>query len=302
MSDFDPDDNRPSLEPEPVSIGDPDAYPLLGLPAGERADGGVAGSLRQQLELHRAARPKSIVERLALPAAAVLTAAALTAVVLSALMPASSWAGWVTLCALCVGLALMFSASKAARRLIQRDPTTQRLSAQIRREEQVAKRLQEFTVDGWQILADRLLPHTGHRIPFLLVGPAGVVLVNVIPTDHPLALFNDVLYAREHDLTRWLATRRWEHTRVISEVGALGEPEIVTWNLVVHVPRVDPFKKKIPTWITGVDRVAICDVDGIDHYIHDFAQAIPREYAAMLASKIEATFPPAAAKTTNDGT
>lgn len=61
------------------------------------------------------------------------------------------------------------------------------LRTQIRRERMLARELEGLTALGWRVLHDRFLPGGHHRVPHLVVGPAGVFVVTPLPAG-PLQL------------------------------------------------------------------------------------------------------------------
>lgn len=79
-------------------------------------------------------------------------------------------------------------------------------------ERRVGRQLQvALAGSSWVLLHDRLLPHTGHRVPFLAVGPSGVAVVAVLPAGPYLILDPYGLRAGDDELVAgWLPTRMWE--------------------------------------------------------------------------------------------
>ncbi|MCA0252615.1 MAG: hypothetical protein LCH76_10075 [Actinobacteria bacterium] len=66
----------------------------------------------------------------------------------------------------------------------------------------------------WRMLYDRVLPGTEHRVPFILVGPAGVVVLSILPSGPYGLIEGGGVTAGDGDLNAWVATRRWEVTQL----------------------------------------------------------------------------------------
>lgn len=79
-------------------------------------------------------------------------------------------------------------------------------------------RLEQRTADQltmpprWRLLHDRVLPGTEHRVPFVLVGPAGVLIATIMPAGPYGLIDGGGVTAGDGDLNVWVTTRRWEVT------------------------------------------------------------------------------------------
>lgn len=177
------------------------------------------------------------------------------------------------------------------------DATSGRLRRKIRAELKASQVLAELVGEGWSILPDRLLPATGHRVPFLLVGPAGVAVISIIEDRKPLYFHEGDLYSGYHNLSLWISTREWEMARTIQGLDDLGAGDVPVWLLALHDPDSNLLRPKIPTPVGSVGSyLSIRDVDQASIWVRDHASALSREYVAMLGGNVAAAFPPAAAK------
>lgn len=289
-----PDPDAPNLRH--VDPTDGDAYAIVGAPSSPRANHGPAGSLRQQLARHQALTPRTWTSIAIVPY--MLTVLLLTgASMVLALTVSLIWFYIGALIAL-VGYGPLGWLKMTGRDVIVFDDAGNRLRRQIRSETKAAKVLSQLIGDGWHILPDRLLPDTGHRLPFLLVGPAGVIIVNVIPDSEPLRLDeNGNLHAGHHNLGSWVDTRHWEIARTVQGLTAIDAGDVTVWAVALHDPIKEPFKPKVPTGHHIAGRMlVVIDIDYAATWVRDHGSPLPREYVALLAGNVEAAFPSAAEK------
>jgi hypothetical protein len=263
---------------------DPNAYQLLGGPSSPRADRGVAGSLRQELDRIRGLDPNRR-RRPYYVAGYVLAAAASIAISLGGLI-ADRTALYVIGLLMCLVVAAslpivtprLFGASEE-----------HRLCHQISKEKLLSKVLDDFTVQGWHVLHDRLVPDSAHRIPFLLVGGAGIFPVSIIEDPEPL-MWNpdqDIVYTAKRGLVRWFQTRAWERDQLARGIGG----GVVVWPIAVHMP-----PKPVGLPVITSRGVALTNPATIGSWIRDHANTLSREQVALLAAQVEVLCPPAAAR------
>lgn len=87
-------------------------------------------------------------------------------------------------------------------------PEAELLRSEARLEQRAASQL--TMPPRWRLVYDRVLPGTEHRVPFLLVGPAGVLVVAILPAGPYGLIEGGGVTAGDGDLNIWVTTRRWE--------------------------------------------------------------------------------------------
>lgn len=131
-------------------------------------DLGVAGSLKQRL-----ARLPKRRDRFWVMGAGV--AFVLLGLLLAALaFQGHEWGGGFGTLLVVAGAATVYVGHTRLREL-----RTEALRAQIKAEEELISTLESSLPDTWHVLPDRLLPGTETRLPAILVGPRGIVLVQL---------------------------------------------------------------------------------------------------------------------------
>lgn len=135
-------------------------------------DRGPAGSLFAELEELRArlnSRRARGQRQLTIAASALIAAV----VIVLALVEAMPW--WTSVAV----VACAVTAAATAHHLLT--PRAEReLQARGRMERRVASTLRAGLGPAWIVFADRLAPDTNHRLPILLVGPPGLVILDVV--------------------------------------------------------------------------------------------------------------------------
>ncbi len=127
-----------------------------------------AASVRARIDVERART--SIRARLQVRTTLVLATAGIVAGLAAGATTASTPR---LLAAAVAGLALVVGVAGAWMGLTG-GPIVRQLRRQVRRETRVAKSLAPLETAGWTVLHDRL--GAAHRVPHILIGPAGVVL------------------------------------------------------------------------------------------------------------------------------
>lgn len=89
-------------------------------------------------------------------------------------------------------------------------PAAEVLRREARLEQRAASQL--TMPPRWRLLHDRVLPGTEHRVPFVLVGPAGVLIATLLPAGPYGLIEGGGVTAGDGDLNHWVTTRRWEVT------------------------------------------------------------------------------------------
>lgn len=180
-------------------------------------------------------------------------------------------------------------------------PAEGRLKVTIGAEEALGRRLEPLRGYGWTVLADRLVPGTEARIPFILVGPAGVVVVNPAPASGPWALVDGFVFLRGRRLGGWMSTRLWEARMVQNALAAVAVD--LDWDgptrMVVAVPpATGTFRRTVPTDSVpkhpyAVDGIPFVSYHHVLDHVLDYPAPLPREVAAHLAYMLEEVCPPA---------
>lgn len=277
-----------------------------------RVDRGVAGSLVQardrEVAQRRAERPPLVRDWrtwaavvLAVVAAVfgVLTVRALLAADVTALLLV-----WPTLLAL--PAAVWCVAARYDRGDVVRD-----LSVAIDRERRAARALDTLRGHGWTVLHDRLLVGTEHRVGHVLVGPAGVVIANVLPVEEELRLEGGVLHTGDVPLADWFASRWWEaNTMNAALMQALARwpwtgpvypvamyPGVATprWWRMLQPPRARKAPAG-PRHPAVYSRMTVREPERVRAWLTSLPSPLGRLAAAQLAAEVESACPPAAMK------
>lgn len=140
-------------------------------------------------------------------------------------------------------------------------PPAERLREEARLEERVARQL--ALPPQWRLLSDRVLPGTEHRVPFLLVGPAGVLVASLLPRGPYGEVDGGGLVAGEDELSPWIATRRWEASHLCERLMNSTEGRftfsgpVYILALAVHPPALadPPLQPEPPRIIEGLTAV-----------------------------------------------
>ncbi|GAA2036109.1 hypothetical protein GCM10009756_31000 [Pseudokineococcus marinus] len=306
----------PTPKPEPVTSSQHDIgasvpeVPFLDVRG--RVDRGVAGSLIQtrdrELAQRRAERP-AVVRDWRAWAAVVLAVVAvvcgvLTARAVLAVDPAALLLVWPVLLALPAGLWCV--AARYDRGDVVRD-----LSVAIDRERRAARALDTLRGHGWTVMHDRLLVGTEHRVGHVLVGPAGVVIANVLPVEAPLRLEGGVLLTGETPLVDWFSSRWWEantmNAALMQRLSAWPwtgpvypvamYPGAVTsrWSQVLQPPQTKK-TPAAPTHPAVYARMTVREPERVRAWVTSLPSPLGRLAAAQLAAEVEAACPPAAMK------
>ncbi len=192
------------------AVGDDEITRVAPTPRREGVDLGVAGSLVQtwqQLRAERRTPGRWPLRRVVLAVTGLVVAAGGVVAI------ATGWLGVELLAIVFLGLAVFaFAAAQAFGASRRATEGERRLGAVIAAEQNAGRQLASALAGtGWVLLHDRRLPNTEHRVPFLCVGPAGVVVVSMLPPGPYLILEPAGVRAGESELAfGWMPTRIWE--------------------------------------------------------------------------------------------
>lgn len=100
----------------------------------------------------------------------------------------------------------------------------------------------------WVLLHDRRLPHSEHRVPFLVVGPGGIAVIAILPAGPYLIMTPTGVKAGEDELTSgWLPARIWESRYLLQQlVGATTRDLRFTGPVIPLATEGYPRASKIP--------------------------------------------------------
>ncbi|MFS0700262.1 hypothetical protein AB6N24_09850 [Cellulomonas sp. 179-A 4D5 NHS] len=284
---------------------------VASVPSRQRVDLGVAGSLRAARARERAAR----LARYGPLLRDWLTLAALVAAVAAPLLLATMIYGLLIrepgdLRFLAFGILALLIGAPAAWRLGTRwgsGPAEARLAAAIRVEKNLHWHLEHLRSEGWTVLADRLVPGTEARMPFVLIGPGGVVIVTPTPAWGPWQVHNDEAYLQGRPTSEWVRTRWWEATQVQEalEVAAAHLDWVGPTRMLIAVPPHPKASKRAPTDVMQPHPRSIATIPVVSfHHLRDtlldFPAPLPRELAANLAYIVEDICPPAGVRDHRD--
>lgn len=268
------------------------------------ADRGVGGSLRQEARRHRQlralrrSRPRRAADGLT-PAAAVVAGVATTLTTFLAFSPAITALSGLLLTAACGASAALWAPDAAERALYR----------QAHLEQRIMRRLRVLEGWGWTLLPDRRLPGGEHRIPFVLVGPAGIVLIAPLPVRGRWTVHDRHLHIGGQPMNTWFTARRWETDHLARAVPpTLGQwhDYPVTTIAVVHpgsvVTRLLRWARPAETR-TGADseppahwvHVPVRRLDSVPGTVRALVAPLPRPVTAQLVAATEDVCPPAAA-------
>lgn len=262
-------------------------YPEVpSVPRRERVDLGPAGSLKAARPMLRAARRAHRIrfrrDPRAIGAALLVVVALALAVLTSVAVGRQSPGGAV------VGGAGAVAAAGAAGLLLMRryggTPAEEFLDRTIHHETRLAAQLEQLTAYGWTVLADRLVPGGEARVPFVLVGPAGVVIVTPAPAAGPWKTAHDEVFLEGRPLGAWVQTRWWEATTVNDAIGAAAQDVVFTGPTypVIAVPSAQS-GADIPNHPRLINAIPVIPYRHIIQGILDLPAPLPREAAANLA-------------------
>ncbi len=172
----------------------------------------------------------------------------------------------------------------------------------IRREKRAGRELEKLRGLGWTVLHDRLIPGTEHRVPHLLVGPAGIIIASVAPSNDALRLSGTTLYAGAMPLDEWFATRWWEAETINAATAA----HLTAWSWegpVFPLVVVDEQRYRAPRWTralsarrneasvaghpTAYARIAVRDVEQVRQWVTALPAPLGRITSAQLAGTLE---------------
>jgi len=300
---------QPVSRPHDISASVP-KVPFLDVRG--RVDRGVAGSLVQtrdrELAQRRAERPALVRDWRTWAAVALAVVAAVFGVLTVRAALALDEVGlllvWPFLLA---STALAWCV--AAR--YDRGDVVRELSVAIDRERRAARALDTLRGHGWTVLHDRLLVGTEHRVGHVLVGPAGVVIANVLPVEGPLRLEGEALHTGDIPLIDWFNSRWWEaNTMNAALMQRLSRwpwtgpvypvamyPGVVTnrWWRMLQPPQVK--KAQAPPAHPAVyARMTVREPERVRAWVTSLPSPLGRLAAAQLAAEVESACPPAAMK------
>lgn len=266
-------------------------------------DRGAGGSLRQEARRHRQLRSlqrsrlRRATERLT-PAAAVVAAAT---TILTTLLP-------VSLAVTMLTALLLIVACGASAALWAPDAAERALYRQAHLERRVARRLRVLEGWGWTLLPDRRLPGGEHRVPLVLVGPAGIVLIAPLPVRGCWTVHDRHLHIGDQPMNTWFTARRWETDHLARAVPpTLGQwhDYPVTTMAIVHpgtvVARLLRWIRPAKTSRTGGEppahwmHVPVRRLDSAPGAVRALVAPLPRLVTAQLVAATEEICPPAAA-------
>lgn len=283
-----------------MSSPEPDWYypEVPSVPQRDRVDLGPAGSLieaRRRLKTaRRAARPAAHRSVTALGGFALsLVSLALIVVCVIVLASDQSWAAKAPRFGFAATVAVVCAAGASV--LLMRWTGTGRagelLDRMISYERKLAPLLDELTAYGWTVLPDRLVPGGEARVPFILVGPAGIVVPTPVPALGSWTLAGDVVRLNDRNMGSWVGTRWWEAETIHNAVAeaSAGMYEGPTYPLIA-VPDGPADKRNHPAMI---NRIPIVRYEHVISSVLDFPAPLPRETAMQLAITVEEVCPPA---------
>lgn len=249
-------------------------------------DLGPGGSLVQHARRRRAVRVATRPtwhSRTVIAGAGVASVAALVAAIAGAVAAAVVLAV-VALCARAGVLWLRWGFDRVEKKLV----------ADAAKERRTAAALQHITGYGWQLLHDRLMPASEHRLAHIAVGPAGIaVLSEVSDSEHGLTLAGTNLYAGGAELTPWLAARCWEAETLDAAMreGLMDEPwqgPVIPIAVLLHSGSSGP-PPAPPEW----GSVAIRTRQSAASLMTGLPAPLSRTHVASLAGNLEEMCRPA---------
>lgn len=275
-----------------------------GVPARDRVDLGPAGSLEAARDRNRTtARLERGPLYRDLQRAPVVVLAVVGAVLGAASYVSAPEPRAVLLAVLALALLAWTVREMWGWRAAGRDEALERA---ISNEQTLAGVFAPLTRSGWTVLADRLVPGGEARMPFVLVGPAGVVVVTPTPAAGPWWVHPDgTAFLEGRAMMRWVATRMWEVHQVLDAMSVDAGPYEFTGPVypIVAVPEEHVRRKKdrqdpgrISVHPRSIDNVPVVSYRHIAAAIGDLPAPLPREHAAGLALIAADKCPPAGIK------
>ncbi|MGH9101342.1 MAG: hypothetical protein ACRDV8_14075 [Acidimicrobiales bacterium] len=139
---------------------------------------------------------------------------------------------------------------------------------------------------GWHPLSDRRSPKGG-GVDDLLVGPAGVAVLEAKRWTHPLKVKGDRLYSGPLTRTRELdrVVRLVESARDVLRRASL--ETVAVRGFMVLCSDVD--RSRTPEEVRGV---WICGMDLLEHGFHQFLSVHPPHVVEQISTLVEQEFPP----------
>lgn len=201
-------------------IGDDDLTQVAPTPPRPGVDLGVAGSLVRTRERLRRERRVKVGppwrDRMSVVAAIIALSCS---ILLGALIGGAALPGPAPVIVL--GLGLLVTGSLWVLWLRYGPAVGERtLSFAIAAEKRAGRELAAALAGSpWVLLHDRRLPHSEHRVPFLVVGPGGIAVVAILPSGPYLIMTPTGVRAGEDELTSgWLPTRIWEARYLLQQL------------------------------------------------------------------------------------
>lgn len=214
-----------------------------------------------------------------------LYVAGLVTALVAGLVLTSQWGSGsgttLVLLAFACGIAATWRRSRA------RSHSERELRRQAQVEKRLAARLAVLEPEGWHLLHDRVLPGGEHRVPLLLVGPAGVLVVTPTPHAKALTIRGRELWADALPLSPWFATRWWEAEQLGA---ALFERLGPQWRTVVTPLAL---ASGLPATLTQWGNVAVREPRTAPSAVRTLAAPWSRTQAAYVAGVVDELCPPA---------
>ena len=196
-----------------AAISDDDMIDVAPTPPRPGVDRGIAGSLIQARDRLRAQRREQMDppwrDRVSITAAAVMIG---SGTVLGVLIGGGAALGVATV--LAAGALVALAAAALVVLWWRHGPSAgeRTLNSAIAAEQHAGRALAAALAgSSWVLLHDRRLPHSEHRVPFLAVGPAGIVVIALLPAGPYLILTPGGVRAGDDELASgWIPARVWE--------------------------------------------------------------------------------------------
>lgn len=279
------------------------------MPARPHVDRGPAGSLREQATAAGVVPARTVVRTVPFWLGVGTVAAGVAGGLMLAAAGWSGLVGWIVglaaAAAVVVGVVVLAMVVWYA---VIRPPDSAAALTTAWRERRMAGRI-KLPSPQWQMLPDRVLSGTDHRLSFVLVGPAGVFITTPLPPGPYSWTPNDPLQAAGVVLNDWWETRQWEANELWRR---LSESTTGRWPYAGHVFfsfLIPPRRKR---WRRGRRQIApiqppgppqafrrtpVVAADQFTTYLTGKSATLPPEVVTDLAEQVTTACPPAATGT-----